>query len=138
MSGSSVLTCQRSRPPAPRSIALSVPHDSSVFWVLAYCSTVPSGLRIAKYLPVYFTLLGIAGLEIFLAYRDLSMTTRVVVLLIMAVFGAGLALMYFMHLAQERPSLFLSLIPATIFVLIMMNAIWTDSSRLLHLKPFAH
>lgn len=97
-----------------------------------------SGNVIAKYLPVYFTLLAIAGLEIFLAYRDLSMTTRLVVLLIMAVFGAGLALMYFMHLAQERPSLFLSLIPATIFVLFMMNAIWTDSSRLLHLKPFAH
>ena len=97
-----------------------------------------SGNVIAKYLPVYFTLLAIAGLEIVLAYRDFSMTTRLVVLLIMAVFGAGLALMYFMHLAQERPSLFLSLIPATIFVLIMMNAIWTDSSRLLHLKPFAH
>jgi heme/copper-type cytochrome/quinol oxidase subunit 4 len=89
-------------------------------------------------LPVYFTLLAIAGLEIFLAYRDFSMTTRFVVLLFMAVCGAGLALMYFMHLAEERPSLFLSLIPATIFVLIMMNAIWTDSSRLLHLKPFAH
>jgi cytochrome c oxidase subunit IV len=97
-----------------------------------------SGNVIAKYLPVYFTLLAIAGLEIILAYRDLSMTTRLVVLLIMAVFGAGLALMYFMHLAQERPSLFLSLIPATIFVLFMMNAIWTDSARLLHLKPFAH
>jgi cytochrome c oxidase subunit IV len=97
-----------------------------------------SGNVIAKYLPVYFTLLAIAGLEIVLAYRDVSMTTRLVVLLIMAIFGAGLALRYFMHLAQERPSLFLSLIPATIFVLIMMNAIWTDSSRLLHLKPFAH
>ncbi|MDP9340261.1 MAG: cytochrome C oxidase subunit IV family protein [Acidobacteriota bacterium] len=97
-----------------------------------------SGNVIAKYLPVYFTLLAIAGLEIFIAYRDISMTTRLVVLLIMAVLGAGLALMYFMHLAQERPSLFLSLIPATIFVLFMMNAIWTDSSRLLHLKPFAH
>lgn len=97
-----------------------------------------SGNVIAKYLPVYFTLLATAGLEIFLAYRDFSMTTRLVVLLVMAVFGAGLALMYFMHLAQERPSLFLSLIPATIFVLLMMNAIWTDSSRLLHLKPFAH
>ena len=97
-----------------------------------------SGNVIAKYLPVYFTLLAIAGLEIILAYRDFSMTTRLVVLLFMAVFGAGLALMYFMHLAQEKPSLFLSLIPATIFVLIMMNAIWTDSSRLLHMKPFAH
>ena len=97
-----------------------------------------SGNVIAKYLPVYFGLLAIAALEIFLAYRNLSVGTLLVILLLLAVCGAGMALMYFMHLAQEKPSLFLSLIPATIFVLIMMNAIWTDSSRLLHMKPFAH
>jgi cytochrome c oxidase subunit IV len=97
-----------------------------------------SGNVIAKYLPVYFALLAIAALEIFLAYRKFSILTLMIILLVMAVCGAGLAVMYFMHLAQERPSLFLSLIPATIFVLIMMNAIWTDSFRLLHMKPFAH
>jgi heme/copper-type cytochrome/quinol oxidase subunit 4 len=97
-----------------------------------------SGNVIAKYLPVYFVLLAIAGLEIFLAYRNFSLGILLVMLLVLAVCGAALALMYFMHLAQERPSLFLSLIPATIFVLIMMNAIWTDSARLLHMKPFAH
>jgi heme/copper-type cytochrome/quinol oxidase subunit 4 len=97
-----------------------------------------SGNVIAKYLPVYFGLLAIAALEIFLAYRDFSPITLLVILLALAVCGAALALLYFMHLAQERPSLFLSLIPATIFVLFMMNAIWTDSFRLLHMKPFAH
>jgi cytochrome c oxidase subunit IV len=97
-----------------------------------------SGNVIAKYLPVYFVLLAIAGLEVFLAYRNFSVLTLLVILLAMAVCGAALAVMYFMHLAQERPSLFLSLIPATIFVLFMMNAIWTDSFRLLHMKPFAH
>lgn len=97
-----------------------------------------SGNVIARYLPVYFVLLGIAALEIFLAYRNLSPVTLLAVLLVLAVFGAALALMYFMHLKQERPSLFLSLIPTVIFVLIMMNAIWSDSFRLLHMKPFAH
>jgi cytochrome c oxidase subunit 4 len=102
--------------------------------------TAPSGTEnvIAKYLPVYFVLLTIAALEIFLAYRNLSVMTLLIVLLALAVCGAALALMYFMHLKQERASLFLSLIPATIFVLIMMNAIWSDSFRLLHMKPFAH
>jgi cytochrome c oxidase subunit IV len=98
----------------------------------------PSGNVIAKYLPVYFALLAIAGLEIFLAYRNFSILTLMVILLVLAICGAALAVMYFMHLAQERPSLFLSLIPATIFVLFMMNAIWTDSFRLLHMKPFTH
>jgi hypothetical protein len=32
----------------------------------------------------------------------------------------------------------LSLIPAVIFVLLMMNMIWSDSFRLLHMRPFAH
>ena len=102
--------------------------------------TVPStsGNVIAKYLPVYFVLLGLAALEIFLAYRNFSSGTLLVILLLLALCGGGLALMYFMHLAQEKPSLFLSLIPATIFVLIMMNMIWSDSFRLLHMKPFAH
>jgi caa(3)-type oxidase subunit IV len=97
-----------------------------------------SGNVIAKYLPVYFVLLGIAGLEVFLAYQNFSTGTLLAILLVLAVCGAGLAVMYFMHLAQERRSLFLSLIPAVIFVLLMMNMIWSDSFRLLHMRPFAH
>jgi cytochrome c oxidase subunit IV len=97
-----------------------------------------SGNVIAKYLPVYFVLLGIAGLEVFLAYQNFSTVTLLVIFLVLAVCGAALAVMYFMHLAQERRSLFLSLIPAVIFVLLMMNMIWSDSFRLLHMRPFAH
>jgi cytochrome c oxidase subunit IV len=93
---------------------------------------------IAKYLPVYFVLLGIAGLEVFLAYQSFSTATLLVILLALAVCGAALAVMYFMHMAQERRSLFLSLIPAVIFVLLMMNMIWSDSFRLLHMRPFPH
>jgi cytochrome c oxidase subunit IV len=97
-----------------------------------------SGNVIARYLPVYFVLLGIAGLEVFIAYRTTSTVSLLVILLALAVCGGALAVMYFMHLAQERRSLFLTLIPALIFVLLMMNMIWTDSFRLLHFRPFAH
>jgi caa(3)-type oxidase subunit IV len=97
-----------------------------------------SGNVIAKYLQVYFVLVGIAGLEVFLAYQSFSTTALLVILLALAVCGAALAVMYFMHLAQERRSLFLSLIPAVIFVLLMMNMIWSDSFRLLHMRPFPH
>jgi heme/copper-type cytochrome/quinol oxidase subunit 4 len=89
-------------------------------------------------LQVYFVLVGIAGLEVFLAYQSFSTTALLVILLALAVCGAALAVMYFMHLAQERRSLFLSLIPAVIFVLLMMNMIWSDSFRLLHMRPFPH
>jgi heme/copper-type cytochrome/quinol oxidase subunit 4 len=93
-----------------------------------------SGNVIRKYLPVYFVLLGIFLVEVFLAFRHLSIGVLVVLLLILAISSASLGLMYFMHLAQERRSLFLTLIPATIFVLLMMNMFWGDSVRLLHLR----
>jgi heme/copper-type cytochrome/quinol oxidase subunit 4 len=93
-----------------------------------------SGNVIRKYLPVYFVLLGIFLVEVFLAFQHLSIRVLVPLLLILAISSASLGLMYFMHLAQERRSLFLTLIPATIFVLLMMNMFWGDSVRLLHLR----
>ena len=92
---------------------------------------------IRKYLPVYFVLLGIFFVEVFLSFQRLSIGTLVMILLLLAVCNASLGLMYFMHLAQERRALFLSLIPVTIFVLLMMNMIWSDSVRLLHMRPGA-
>src|SRR5882762_11363161 len=97
-----------------------------------------SGNVIAKYLPVYFALLAIAGIEFFLAYQNLSTVGLVGMLLFLAICSAALGLLYFMHLAHEKGSLFFSLIPATIFVLLMMNMIWSDSIRLLHMLLFAH
>jgi cytochrome c oxidase subunit IV len=93
---------------------------------------------IAKYLPVYFILLFIAAIEFFVAFRITNIPALLTLLLGLAICGAALALMYFMHLVNERRALFYSLIPATIFVLLMMTMIWSDSFRLLHMKPFAH
>jgi len=56
--------------------------------------------------------------------------------LAVAIFSAAPAVMYFMYMIDERRSFFRSLIPATIFVLLMMNMIWSDSFRLLHMRPF--
>jgi caa(3)-type oxidase subunit IV len=97
-----------------------------------------SGNTIARYIPVYLVLLAISGLEVFVAYQHFSAVMLLTILLSLAVCGAALAVMYFMHLLQERRSLFLTLIPAVIFVLLMMNMLWSDSFRLLHMKPFAH
>src|SRR5258708_16707921 len=102
---------------------------------------VPSGRSrkgIEQYLPVYFLLLAIAAIEFVLAYTSVSTAGLVGMLLFLAICSAALGLLYFMHLAHEKRSLLLSLIPATIFVLLMLNMIWTDSIRLLHMRPFAH
>jgi caa(3)-type oxidase subunit IV len=94
-----------------------------------------SGNVIRKYLPVYFVLLGIFLVEVLVSFRDFSPPALVVILLLLALCSAGLGLMYFMHLNQEKRGLFLSLIPVTIFVLLMMNMFWSDAVRLLHMRP---
>ena len=96
-----------------------------------------SGNVIRKYLPVYFVLLAIFFVEVFLSFQHFTTGTLVVILLLLAICSASLGLMNFMHLGEERRGLFLTLIPVTIFVLLMMNMFWSDSVRLLHMRPGA-
>lgn len=100
-------------------------------------SAATSGNVIRKYLPVYFVLIAIFLVEVFLAFRQLATSTLVVILLLLALCSAMLGLLYFMHLAEEKRSLLLTLIPVTVFVLLMMNMFWSDSMRLLLMRPFS-
>ena len=84
-------------------------------------------------LMVYVGILALAGVQIFLAYHS----PGVIRMLVVAAIQAYLAVMFFMHLRDEKSTLRLALIPATLFVLVMMNMVWADSYRLIHLKPFA-
>jgi caa(3)-type oxidase subunit IV len=85
---------------------------------------------------VYVSILALSGLQIVLAYQHAQGAQLLIRMLAVALIQAGLAVMYFMHLLEERKNLRLALIPATIFVLLMMNMIWSDSFRLLHMRPF--
>jgi caa(3)-type oxidase subunit IV len=87
---------------------------------------------------VYICILALAGLQIVFAYQHTQGMQLVIRMLAVAVIQASLAVTYFMHLRDEMPGLRLALIPATIFVLLMMNMIWSDSFRLLHMRPFAN
>ena len=73
-------------------------------------------------------------LELILAYRQLPLETMLTILMALSVVKAALIIAYFMHLRYERASLFVTLIPALVFVLIMMTAIFADSSRLAHMR----
>ena len=83
---------------------------------------------------VWFGLLGLTVLEVFLAYRQLPLETILSVLMVLSVIKAALIIAYFMHLRYEQPSLFVTLIPALVFILIMMTVIFADSSRLAHMR----
>jgi cytochrome c oxidase subunit IV len=87
-----------------------------------------------SYLTIWVGLLCIVGIEVFLTYRHLSSKELLVFLLIFALIEASIAVLYFMHLRYERPSLIWSLIPALVFVLFMMDHIWPDALRLEHLR----
>ncbi len=91
-----------------------------------------SGLT--TYVIVYLCLLALAGLQIMLAYSHAQGLQLFVRMLCIAVVQAALALMFFMHLRSERRNLLLSLGISTVFVLAMMNMIWSDSFRLLNFR----
>ncbi|MGA2020308.1 MAG: cytochrome C oxidase subunit IV family protein [Candidatus Sulfotelmatobacter sp.] len=82
---------------------------------------------------VWFGLLGLTVFEVILAYQELPLGTMLSILMVLSVVKAALIIAYFMHLRYELPSLFVTLIPALVFVLIMMTAIFADSSRLAHM-----
>jgi caa(3)-type oxidase subunit IV len=86
---------------------------------------------------VYLAILALSGLQVLLAYQHAQGSQLLVRMLAVALIQAGLGVMYFMHLRNEQRNLRLALIPATIFVVLMMNMIWSDSFRLLRMSPFA-
>ena len=85
---------------------------------------------------VYFVILALFGVQIALAYQNAQGSQLLARMLAVALLQAALGVMYFMHLRNEQRNLRLALIPATIFDMLMMNMIWSDSFRLLHMRPF--
>jgi caa(3)-type oxidase subunit IV len=99
--------------------------------------SVPTNTRdnLKTDLTVYFVILALFGVQIALAYQNAQGAQLLVRMLAVALVQAALGVMYFMHLRNEQRNLRLALIPATIFVMLMMNMIWSDSFRLLHMRP---
>jgi cytochrome c oxidase subunit 4 len=91
-------------------------------------STAGPGMRL--YVAVWLGLLLIVGVEVALTYAGLPTGILLSALLALALVEAALGVLYFMHLRYERRALFWSLIPALIFVFIMMNQFWSDAHRL--------
>ncbi len=92
------------------------------------------GPSMKVYVLVWLGLIFIVGAEVLLAYAHLRTPVLVGSLLALAVLEAGAALLFFMHLKYERPTLFWSLIPALIFVLVLMDHLWPDALRLTSLR----
>jgi cytochrome c oxidase subunit IV len=90
--------------------------------------------EMTTYLIVYALLMVIAVVQVLFAYQT---GPQLSLMLMLAMIQGTLAVLFFMHLRDERNTLILALIPSVLFVLFMMNMIWSDSFRLLIMRPFS-
>jgi len=90
-----------------------------------------------KDLIVYFCMLALAGIQFFIAYQDISASQMFARMLIVAIVEAALALLFFMHLSENRGLRWFVLI-FTVAVILGMQYGWTDSFRLSNGVPWAH
>ena len=87
------------------------------------------------FLYVWFWLLALTGVEVYLAYLHLGVKLMLTLLMGLSIIKASLIISYFMHLRYEKRSLVLTLMPAMVFVIVLLFAFFPDSLRLLHMRP---
>ena len=78
---------------------------------------------------VWIVLLIFTGIEVLLAYEQVTPVIMLTILVGLSVIKAALIIAYFMHLKFERFSLFLTLFPMLFFCILMMLVFMPDSMR---------
>ena len=85
--------------------------------------------NVARYLAVYAVIVVIAILQFVIAYSHVSADQMFTRMLILACIEAAIALLYFMHLADNRGLMWFVVI-FTVAVILGMQYGWTDSFRI--------
>jgi heme/copper-type cytochrome/quinol oxidase subunit 4 len=85
---------------------------------------------------VYLCILAIAALQFVIAYSNITAEQMFTRMLFLAIIEAALALLFFMHLSDNRGLKWFVVI-FTVSVLLGMQYGWTDSFRLLNGAPWA-
>jgi len=91
---------------------------------------------VKRYITVYVVILVIAALQFVVAYSGASGPQMFARMLALAIIEAALALLYFMHLADNRGLLWFVVI-FTGFVMLTLQYSWTDAFRLSNGVPWA-
>lgn len=91
----------------------------------------------AKDLVVYVFLLALAGLQFLIAYQNITASQMMERMLIVACIEGGVALLFFMHLADNRGLRWFVLV-FTIAVILGLQYSWSDAFRLTNGVPWAH
>ena len=96
----------------------------------------PKSGAMSKDLIVYVCLLVLAAIQFVIAYQSITPTQMFTRMIVVAVIEASLALLFFMHLADNRGLLWFVVI-FNVFVLLAMQFGWTDAFRLSSGVPWA-
>jgi heme/copper-type cytochrome/quinol oxidase subunit 4 len=91
---------------------------------------------IGKDLIVYVLLLILAAIQFVIAYQDITTSQMFERMLIVAIVEGGLALLFFMHLNENRGLRWFVVI-FTVAVLLGLQYGWTDAHRLVNGVPWA-
>lgn len=81
------------------------------------------------FISIWVWLVVLTLIEIFLAYKPMSLVLMLTVLLGLSIIKAALIMAYFMHLKFERLSLILTLIPMLVVCIILLFVFFPDSYR---------
>src|SRR5580658_8091327 len=84
---------------------------------------------LGKDLAVYVCLLVLAGIQFVIAYQDISTSQMFVRMLSVAIIEGGLALLFFMHLSENRGLRWFVVI-FTVAVILGMQYGWSDAFRI--------
>jgi heme/copper-type cytochrome/quinol oxidase subunit 4 len=96
----------------------------------------PKNGGMTRDLIVYLCLLALAGLQFVIAYQDISASQMFTRMMIVACIEAGVALLFFMHLSENRGLRWFVLI-FTVAVIMGLQYGWTDAFRLSNGVPWA-
>jgi cytochrome c oxidase subunit 4 len=78
---------------------------------------------------IWVWLVVLTGIEIFLAYKPMSVTLMLTILMGLSIIKAALIVAYFMHLKFERLSLVLTIVPMLVVCICLLFVFFPDSFR---------
>jgi cytochrome c oxidase subunit IV len=86
------------------------------------------------FISIWVWLVVLTLIEIFLAYRPMSIHVMLTILIGLSVIKAALIMAYFMHLKFERLSLILTVVPMLVVCILLLFVFFPDSYRSIGLR----
>ena len=81
------------------------------------------------FVSIWIWLVVLTGIEVFLAYKPMSVLLMLAILMGLSIVKAALIVAYFMHLKFERLSLVLTIVPMLVVCICLLFVFFPDSFR---------